>query len=1012
MTVIYIIKSDNEFFINEHLRSLFVYLLENKNLKLIFKKVIVSSKLNLENTAKSSLWKYLFENNFPNIGFEFHKDYFDNLIFEQSPDLYYFIVNCDYVISCNHNFLSEMIDRYNSKPNKYLVNSKFNSIFLNSDWIYSLKNMKPHETDIDDFYSNVFSYTSIRSKNVVAMHVSHFTIRGSEIALYDYACYTNMLLDHVVCIVVPKNHKEHVHPNSGLTYDESIHNKFLKSFCVYEYTDLDETLKEINADIFYVLKSGEKDHLVASNIFNAIHCIFQCDENNKHGNIYASICNNINKCKAPVIPHICHSLPKIEEKLFKSDSKYVFGCYGGYESFDIEFVQNTIKKVVETRDDISFIFMNIKKFIDSPLVKFFDKMTNVIDKSKFINSCDAMIHGRSIGESFGISIAEFTTLQKPIITWKHDGDTNPNEDLHHINVLQETGIYYKNEEDLFEIFINFDKFRTIPINYSEIFTPQVVMNKFNEHFIQSFNRPTLNLKDHTENPITKYKLKILCNWTSTTQIHKKWQKLIGDYPVEYTEEKPDYWVIINKPDKNTYYDKNKTIVLGMEPDTFSGERWDWYGDKNCYLYFMDEKYRSNTEWWLSNNLKELENLSPIKTKDTIVSSIVSSQYIYEGHKLRINFLKEAEKELDFEIFGWDNSHNLTSYLTRLDNFKNDGLFPYKYTFVAENVSKENFFTEKFVDAILSECLIFYWGCTNIDSFFNPLCYVKLDLHDITNSIRKIRQTVMNNEWEKRIDIIRKMKKLILTKYSFIPRILGLIKINELEKRTINLKNRPEKWETHKNLCILNQLHNVKRFEAIEGNKCDLNILNIPFTLTNNFVGQNKNTGAIIGCALSHYKLWEETVKLNKNMLIMEDDVTFCDQFIDRLGNVLENVRDVLFLGFHDHEFNLNHNNLSKDFLTTNYRKYDVISFDELRKYSSPGDSCGLSGGGTFGYLLSPSGAQKLINYVRKYSFYFPVDYFIMECGIRYGLNIDFTPNRMFKSPKFGYDTFISDIQQK
>jgi len=1008
MKIIYVLKATSEFFFSAHLRSLYLYLLNNQSEQEILKKVIISNEINLEDTKQGTLWKYVFQNNFPNIDLEFHKDYLNSFSYEQNPDLYYFVVNDEYIISCSTTIFYDMINLYKGDNYKYLISLKYYTIFLNSSYIYSLNSGELSELKIVDFMDNVFSQVCIKSKKIIGIHVHHFSIRGSEIALYDYACYINTYLDHIVYIIVPENHKEHRHPTTGLTYDKSIHDKFLNSFNVCEYTDLNETLTQIKADIFYTLKSGEKDHIISNNATNIIHCVFQCNEENKHGDIYGCISENINKCNAPVVPHICHSLPQIKEKLHESDSKYVFGCYGGYESFDIEFVHKAIKHIVDTRNDISFIFMNINKFIDHPLVKFYDKMTSLEDKSKFINSCDAMIHARSVGESFGMAISEFTTLQTPIITWKHEGEPNPHEDLHHISVLQETGIYYKNEEDLINIFTNFNDYRRVPNDYSKIFTPEKVMAKFDHHFLQSFQKyHKVNIKKE-DKPTRVYKIKILCNWTCTEKIHKDWEKLIGDYPIEYTNDDPDYWVIINKPPENSYYDKNKTIVFGMEPDTFFADRWQWYNDKKDYFYFMDESYRTNTEWWLNSDLKELEQTSPTKTKDIVVSSIVSSQYIYEGHRLRIDFLKEAEKELDFDIYGWDNNHNFSNYCGRLDDGKNQGLFPYKYTFIAENVSKDNFFTEKFVDAILSECLIFYWGCTNIDSFFNPLCYVSLDLYNITNSIRKIRQTIMSNQWEKRLSVIKEMKQLILRKYSFIPRILGLIKVSELEKRTINLNYRTEKWENHRNICISSQVHNIKRFEAIKGDAVNYNELNIPFILTHNFI--SKNTGGVIGCALSHYNLWKETVSLNKPMLIMEDDITFCEQFVDRLGNVLDDLRDVLFLGFHDHESNLRSNNLPENFLLTEYKKYEVISFDQIKKYGQK-DGVGLSGGGTFGYLLSPEGAQKLIESVHKYSFYFPVDYWILECGLYFGLNIDFTPHRLIYSPKFGLDTESSDIQR-
>jgi GR25 family glycosyltransferase involved in LPS biosynthesis len=1014
MSIIYVLQTNNEFMFNEHLRSFYKNYCENNNQDISIKKIIISCTKDLSKTKYGVLWDYVFKNNFIDLKLEFNTNFYKNFNFEQQKDIYYFIIN-DNVKFNNFkgNFFNSLVENYKTINSKVLYIPKYEILFLSSLYIYTLLSCND-TTNITTSIAipyEYFDFIKITKKLNVALHVNSFTIRGSEIALYDYACYITTLLGHNAIIVAPTNHKEHVHPNTGFTYDSDIEDKFRKSFEIYEYTELNQTLENIGADIFYVLKSGEKDNFVAHNIPSLIHCVFICNDENKHGDVYACISENINYCNAPVVPHICHNLPKTDEKLFSDNSTYIFGCYGGYEAFDIDLVHNTIKKVVEERDDITFLFMNIKKFIEHKQVKFFDKKTGLYDKSKFINSCTAMIHGRSIGESFGMSIAEFTTLGKPIITWKHDGLPNKNEDLHHIDVLKDSGIYYKDSDSLYEILTNFSKYEKPPLNYADIFSPHIVMDKFNKYFIEPFNKQEILLNIEENKDINKvYNIKVLCNWTTTEQVHKTWTKLIGDFPVNFVEEEPDYWIIINKPPENSFYIKEKTIVLGMEPDTFFSERWKWYGDKNDYFYFMDEKYRSNTEWWLDMDLLDLENISPEKTKEKIISSVVSSQYIYEGHKLRIDFLKEAEKELDFDIFGWDNSHCFQSYRGSLLNGKNDGLFPYKYTFIAENVSKENFCTEKFVDAILSECLIFYWGCTNIDDFFDPLCYVKLDLRNITKSIRKIRQTIMSNQWEKRIEVIRKMKHRIIRKYSFIPRILGLIKVSELEKRTVNLEKRQEKWLKHLELCKEAQIHNITRFNAIDGNQIDINKLEIPFSLTQNFSG-NKNTGAIIGCACSHYYLWLESIKLNKTILIMEDDVEFCDQFVDRLSFVMDKLRDVMFIGFHDHEYNLEYNNLKPDFLLTNFTKTDIVSFDFIKSYANPGDAVGLTGGGTFGYLISPKGAAKLVNCVNKHTFYFPVDYFMLESGLHYNLELDFIPHRLITSPKFGIDTNESDIQR-
>jgi hypothetical protein len=50
--------------------------------------------------------------------------------------------------------------------------------------------------------------------------------------------------------------------------------------------------------------------------------------------------------------------------------------------------------------------------------------------------------------------------------------------------------------------------------------------------------------------------------------------------------------------------------------------------------------------------------------------------------------------------------------------KADGLAPYRYSVVIENVREASYFTEKLVDAVLCRCVPIYWGCPNVGDFFD------------------------------------------------------------------------------------------------------------------------------------------------------------------------------------------------------------------------------------------------------------------------------------------------------
>ena len=116
---------------------------------------------------------------------------------------------------------------------------------------------------------------------------------------------------------------------------------------------------------------------------------------------------------------------------------------------------------------------------DIILVK--NKIIDLEDKVTFINTCDAMIHARSDGETFGLAVGEFSSCNKPIITCKSAMDNS------HIDILGEKGIIYGSKESLIKIFKNIKNIinsRSDWNAYTE-YSPENVMEKFFKVFIDS-----------------------------------------------------------------------------------------------------------------------------------------------------------------------------------------------------------------------------------------------------------------------------------------------------------------------------------------------------------------------------------------------------------------------------------------------------------------------------------------------------------------------------------------------
>jgi len=99
------------------------------------------------------------------------------------------------------------------------------------------------------------------------------------------------------------------------------------------------------------------------------------------------------------------------------------------------------------------------------------------------------------------------------------------------------------------------------------------------------------------------------------------------------------------------------------------------------------------------------------TKTRACSLIASAKRSQEGHALRHAMADHVRAEgLDVDVMGGG---------YQPFERKSDGLAPYRFSLVIENVREMNYFTEKLIDAVLCKCVPIYWGCPNIAEFIDP-----------------------------------------------------------------------------------------------------------------------------------------------------------------------------------------------------------------------------------------------------------------------------------------------------
>jgi hypothetical protein len=325
---------------------------------------------------------------------------------------------------------------------------------------------------------------STNKQLLIAFHIAHFDYRGTGDAIYNYAHYNETLLGNQSVIVV------HDPEYTPWLSDDSIKTKFIQRFQIVYFknvVDLTLQLKELNVDALYYISSGEDKKFAADNFPRRIpllvHCVF--DMSAPHGKVYAGISEWIAKKynQQLYVPHMItvdEDSSDLRTELGIPADALVFGRIGGKDSFNIEFAFNAIIKAINTRNDIYFVFAPMThRYIIHPRVIYTDVITNSFRKRRFINTCNAMIHARSEGESFGIAVLEFSKCNRPVIMY-------PGTDQQHILNLKKA-LVYTNQEQLEDYLINFESYFKKEENYDETeqFSPENVMQQFKTVFLDN-----------------------------------------------------------------------------------------------------------------------------------------------------------------------------------------------------------------------------------------------------------------------------------------------------------------------------------------------------------------------------------------------------------------------------------------------------------------------------------------------------------------------------------------------
>lgn len=314
----------------------------------------------------------------------------------------------------------------------------------------------------------------------VAFHSRLLTERGSEGAMLDYARLNRAVLGHESVIFLPARPEFRDHP---------LLQKWRGEFPVHFYQnkkDLGRLLEKENAEVLYLTKPGPFDRFLVPEVKNCIHAQFPCDE--FHGDVYMFLSPWVSRVMTgrgeSFVPFYVPTLradPGLRKKLGIPREAKVFGRHGGWDTFNIPFVRREVARHARRHPQDHFVFLNTEPIRGTNRLKNIHYLPATVDpreKAEFLAACDAMLHARWHGETFGLAVGEFAVLGKPVLTY------GGSREQAHLEMLGASARVYLNAEELQRRLEEFLP-ETVPVGeYGTYADPQKVMKIFQEKFLR------------------------------------------------------------------------------------------------------------------------------------------------------------------------------------------------------------------------------------------------------------------------------------------------------------------------------------------------------------------------------------------------------------------------------------------------------------------------------------------------------------------------------------------------
>ena len=225
-------------------------------------------------------------------------------------------------------------------------------------------------------------------------------------------------------------------------------------------------------DAAYLIKAGVQDGILLPEGHNLVHAVFQ--EYDPHGSKYVYISEWLAQAvgdrvdrkeneelralgakaastgcvNALAFEHLdlIVDIPEpqagFRQQLGIPEDAFTILRFGGYDTFDIGWAQQTVVRLLDENPHWYFVGLNTAPFTEHKRALFLPLVPDNVEKASIIAASDVFLTARGQGEAFGVAVAEALQIGIPVLAWNGGTDRN------HIAMLQGLDALFRRPWDL------------------------------------------------------------------------------------------------------------------------------------------------------------------------------------------------------------------------------------------------------------------------------------------------------------------------------------------------------------------------------------------------------------------------------------------------------------------------------------------------------------------------------------------------------------------------------------